>query len=329
MIIVAGSDFEGTSPNLFWPEALVYLLPGAELNQMLTLVVAIKSKMPCEPELLQFAGMIDHLHSAGLLEHLKGEAPTPKKIWEAIQTLCAAMNDVQESVFSRFGPKTRVVFTTCPGYASMPPASQFVYAKLILIAEGNAWLVLIAAPNCEELTNLRLLKSELAAAWADVSQALRGFYELADVLMVLDELLLLEISNLARQLKFNPEIGDDPPGINNLTAILWFRGMDLTITSSTSKASGPNNERKNVVAAEKQLEAIAYRLMQERGRWPFLTPRLEKDAEECTTPHQAGMELLEGQLEVAESRDMTVGRFVTAANEVTIGGFWRETRGVI
>ena len=33
---------------------------------------------------------------------------------------------------------------------------------------------------------------------------------------------------------------------------------------------------------------------------------------------------LEEQLEVAESREMTVARFVTAANEVTIGGFWRE-----
>ena len=33
---------------------------------------------------------------------------------------------------------------------------------------------------------------------------------------------------------------------------------------------------------------------------------------------------LEEQLEVAESREMTVTRFVTAANEVTIGGFWRE-----
>ena len=84
MIVVAGSDFEGTSPKLFWPETLVYLLPGAELNQMLTLVVAIKSDMPCEPNLLLFAGMNDHLHSAGLLEQLKGEAPTPKKTWEAI-----------------------------------------------------------------------------------------------------------------------------------------------------------------------------------------------------------------------------------------------------
>ena len=80
MIIVAGSDFEGTSPKLFLSETLVYLLLGAELNQMLTLVVAIRSGKPCESELLLFAGMNDHLHAAGLLEHLRGEAPTPKKI---------------------------------------------------------------------------------------------------------------------------------------------------------------------------------------------------------------------------------------------------------
>ena len=80
VVIVAGSDFEGTSPKLFWPETLIYSLPGAELNQMLTLVVAIKSEMPCEPELLLFAGMNDHLHAAGLLEQLKGNEPTPRKI---------------------------------------------------------------------------------------------------------------------------------------------------------------------------------------------------------------------------------------------------------
>ena len=84
VIIVTGSDFERTSPKFFWPETLVYSLPGAELNQMLTLVVAIKSEMPCEPELLLFAGMNDHLHAAGLLEQLKGDEPTPKEIWEAI-----------------------------------------------------------------------------------------------------------------------------------------------------------------------------------------------------------------------------------------------------
>ena len=169
VIIVAGSDFEGTSPKLFWPETFIYSLPGAELNQMLTLVVAIKSEMPCEPELLLFAGMNDHLHATGFLEQLKGDNPAPRRFWEAIQTLFAAMNEVQENVASRFRSKTKVVFTTSPGYANMTPALQFVYAVLILIAEGNEWRILMAAPNRElERTKLRLRKSELAAAWADV-----------------------------------------------------------------------------------------------------------------------------------------------------------------
>ena len=172
--------------------------------------------------------MNDHLHAAGLVEHLKGEATMPKKIWEAIQTLFAEMNEVQESVVSRFGSKTRVPFTTSPGYASMPPALQFVYAMSILIAEGNAWRMLMAAPNRGlEPTNLRLLKSELAAAWADASHALRSFCELADILIVLDEVLCLEISIFARQLKFKPEIRDNHPIIGHLTASLWFRSIDL------------------------------------------------------------------------------------------------------
>ena len=175
---------------------------------------------------------------------------------------------------------------------------------------------------------LRLRKSELAAAWADVSHALRGFYELADIFIVLDEVLSLEISNFARQLKFIPAIGDDHPIINHLTASLWFRSMDLTITSSTSKSRGPSNERKNVAATEKQLDSMVHRLTQERGRWPFLTPRLE-NATEKTKENAPPLvkqiwSFLEEQLEVAESREMTVTRFVTAVNEVTIGGFWRE-----
>ena len=329
VVIIAGSDFEGTSPKLFWPETLIYSLPGAELNQMLSLVVAIKSEMPCEPELLLFAGMNDHLQATGFLEQLKGDEPAPKRIWETIQTLFAAMNEVQENVASRFGSKTKVVFTTSPGYASMPPALQFVYAVLILIAEGNGWRILMAAPNRElEPENLRLRKSELAAAWADVSHALRGFYELADILIVLDEVLLLEVSNFARQLKLSPAIRDDHPVVTHLTASLWFRSMELTITCSTSRSRGPSNERKNVAATEKQLESMVYRLTQERCRWPFLTPRLE-NASEKTRENAPPLvkqiwDFLEEQLEVAEKREMTVARFVTAANEVTIGGFWRE-----
>ena len=83
-----------------------------------------------------------------------------------------------------------------------------------------------------------------------------------------------------------------------------------------------------VAAAEKQREAMVSRLTQEKGRWPFLTPRLEnatdKTRESAPPLVKQIWEFLEKQLEVAESREMTVGRFVTAANEVTIGGFWRE-----
>ena len=40
VLIVAGLDFMGTSEKLFRPETLVFMLPGAELIQMLTLVAA-------------------------------------------------------------------------------------------------------------------------------------------------------------------------------------------------------------------------------------------------------------------------------------------------
>ena len=139
VITVLGSDFEWTSPKLFWPKTLVYLLLEPELNHMLSLIVAMKSETQCEPELLLFAGMNDHLHAAGLLESLKSGEPTPKKIWEAIQTLFVTMNEVQELVTSRLGSNTRVVFASSPGYGGMPPALQLAYAMLIQIAEGNGW----------------------------------------------------------------------------------------------------------------------------------------------------------------------------------------------
>ena len=117
-IIVAGSDFEGTSPKLFWPETLVYLLPGLELNRLLTLIVAIKSETPCEPKLLLFAEMNDHLRAAGLLEPLRSGEPITKKIWEAIQTLFAAMNEVHELVTSRLGSWLAIVLKSSKRAAS-------------------------------------------------------------------------------------------------------------------------------------------------------------------------------------------------------------------
>ena len=53
---------------MFGPEIMLYVMSREDLNQLLTLVVVIKSETPCESELLLFAGMNDHLHAAGPLE---------------------------------------------------------------------------------------------------------------------------------------------------------------------------------------------------------------------------------------------------------------------
>ena len=79
-MVVAGSDFSGTSEKMFWPENLIHLMPAAELNQILTLVVAAKVETPCEPELLLFAVMNEHLLAAGLLEPLINGKPRPNTI---------------------------------------------------------------------------------------------------------------------------------------------------------------------------------------------------------------------------------------------------------
>ena len=83
-----------------------------------------------------------------------------------------------------------------------------------------------------------------------------------------------------------------------------------------------------MAAAEKQVESMGYSLVQERGRWPFPNPILgnmtEKTRESAHPLVKQIWEFLEEQLEIAEKREMTVGRFVTSANEVFIGGFWSE-----
>ena len=133
------------------------------------------------------------------------------------------MNEVQENVSSRFGPKTKVIFTTSPGIREHASCS----AVCICNFGPNSRKERMADPDGSSQsrvasTNLRLRKSELAEAWEDVSLALRGFYELADILIVLDEVFLLEISNFARQLTLSPTIGDDHLIISHLTASLWF-----------------------------------------------------------------------------------------------------------
>ena len=67
-----------------------------------------------------------------------------------------------------------------------------------------------------------------------------GFCKLADILIVLDEVLCLEISNLAMQLKFKPEINDDHRVVNHVTTSMWFSTKEFTIVGSTRGSAGRN-----------------------------------------------------------------------------------------
>ena len=59
------------------------------------------------------------------------------------------MNEIQELMAARQGSKTKLVLNSSPGYASMPPALKFVYALLVLIADGSGLGMLMAASSRE------------------------------------------------------------------------------------------------------------------------------------------------------------------------------------
>ena len=115
----------------------------------------------------------------------------------------------------------------------------------------------------------------MAAAWPDISYALGGFHELADVLIVLDKVWFLEILNMARQLKFKQETNNDHYVIKHMTTSLWFRNMELLIMGSTSSSKWSVHDQRKVLYTAKQLELMVYRLTQERRSMPYLTPRLQ------------------------------------------------------
>ena len=159
---------------------------------------------------------------------MRSGEPASRKIWEAVQTLLSAMNEIQELVAVRLETKRKVLFMS-------PPALQFVYAMLVPIAEAadcvRWWLLLIDKLN-------RMFWVPWGREWRQVgsyidltSHSMKGSYELADVLIVL-EVLWLENSNLARQLKFKPKINDDHYAVNHLTTSIWFQNMELTLMGS-------------------------------------------------------------------------------------------------
>ena len=69
---------------------------------------------------------------------------------------------------------------------------------IALLSQGK-YDVIIPAPNRElEARNLRPLRSELPEVWSDISNAMRRFKDHSLHMLVLDEVLVLELSNFSR-----------------------------------------------------------------------------------------------------------------------------------
>ena len=97
--------------------------------------------------------------------------------------------------------------------------------------------------------------------------------------MVINEVLSLEILNLASQLKLRADIHDEYQSVNALSAILWFRKMEVTIATSTSGKKRPINDRLNAVNAGRHLETMmmvghtsAETSNRNKSRWLSLSP---------------------------------------------------------
>ena len=267
IMIVANSEFVHTPKSLFWPDVIMLAAVDLDLLQSVSMAIGVQRQTDMNPITIVFAGINDHLHSRGFLSKLREPTTAENAVWLAIKDILESMGEVvdamKEGSFTKTTP--RVVFALSPGYAHLPDGLKFVYAIAALLSEGK-YDVIIWAPNrMIEMENLRSPRAELPAVWSDISNALRGFKDHALHMLVLDEVLVLELSNFSRQLKLKPGIGDEHRVIVAMSNDLWFRGM---------KAAGERERRKKSQETRAQLEAMVLRTKPEANQWLHLTPRV-------------------------------------------------------
>ena len=268
-----------------------------------------------------FAGIIDHLHSRGFLSRLREPKTAEDAVWPAVKDILESIGEIidtlKEGAFPKFTPKA--VFALSTGYAHLPDGLKFVYAMVALLSEGKYDLI-ISAPNRElEAENLRPLRAELPAVWSDISNAMRGFKDHSLHMLVLDEILGLELSNIGRQLKLKPTVGDDHRVIVAMSNDLWFRGMEV-------KEEG--ERRKSSKETRTHLEAMVLRTKPEANKWLHLIPQtaalgsnaFERGPAMITKIHA----YLVKEVKLAENAEEKSAEFVNRMCQVTLEAFWTQ-----
>ena len=183
--------------------------------------------------------------------------------------MLSVMTEVEASVERQFTKKVvKFTFVLSPGYATLPEPLQFVYTMVTTLAEGR-FSVIIPAPNTMvDPNNYNPPRSELPAIWADISNAIQGFKDCSTTRLVLDKVLGLELSNIARLLKLRPGVDDDHLLVQQVANDLWFRQVDY------ARNEQRRTVRRNVRSAEEDLMAVALRMKPHTNAWLYLSPRV-------------------------------------------------------
>ena len=243
------------------------------------MTISVQRTVSMDPQVIIFAGSNDHLQSRGLLPRLTdGSIPSNEVMGEAIMTLLSAMTEVETSVQRHFTKNVvKIIFVLSPGYAALPEPLQIVYTMVTTISRGTIQRDHIRAEQNRivDPKNYYLLRSELPAVWADISNAIQGFKDCSTTRLVLNEVLGLELSNFARLPKLRPGVDDDHLLVQQVADDLWFSQVDC------ARNEQGRTVRRNLTSAEEDLMALALRTKPHTNSWLCLLLRvctLEEDA---------------------------------------------------
>ena len=187
ILIVASSDYLYTPHSLFLPDVIFLTAPNLDWGQAVGMAISVQRVVNVDPEVVILAVSNDNLQSRGLLNALvDGSVPSSDAAGEAILTLLSTMMEAERSIRQSFAWQLSPAMLS-PCYALLPEPLQFLYAMVIMLAEGQ-FDVMIPAPNRQVDPSFYYpYRSEFLAMWSGIYIAIQGFKDHSATRVVLDE----------------------------------------------------------------------------------------------------------------------------------------------
>ena len=138
-------------------------------------------------------------------------------------------------------------------------------------------------------------------------------------MLLLDEVLRLELSNLSRPLKLKPRIDNDYRVIVGMSNDLCFRGMEI-------KEEG--EKRQNAKDTKAHLEAMVFRTKPKANKWLHFTPRIAAMGMDAFERGPAVitkvLAYLVKELNTAENAEEKATKFIDRMRQITLEAFWTQ-----